>query len=198
MNRIRGTRRNTILIVIALLVIGFIGIISASNIRRVQSDTNTDFIGSGFRIGEPIVNLRDTLYLYVEGDDLFSRNLESRLTETLEAEGVEVTATEELIEKYDNQTLAVIVTEKDIVYNPFIPRAEVNIFYAYFSNGNTSYFDVLFQNEPIVVGESEPALIEEGRISLSDRTRGFTSYRAYIDLLASSAAKSIFDHLPEE
>ena len=198
MNGIRWTRRNIILTIIALLVIGFIGVITATNIRMVQSETNTDFIGSGFRFGEHVVDLRDTLYLYVEGDDLFARNLESSLTEILEAEGVEVAATEELMEKYDNQTLAVIVTEKELAYNPFTPRAEVEIFYGYFSNGNTSYFDLLFQNEPIAIGDSEPGLIQEGRISLSDRTRGFTSYRAYIELIASSAAKSIFDHLPEE
>ena len=68
----------------------------------VKSETNTDFKGSGFRFGDPQINLKDKFYLYVEGDDLYARSLRSDLSEKLESEGIEVIFTEVLLEKYEN------------------------------------------------------------------------------------------------
>jgi len=188
----------TSIAVIALLVIVFIGIVSVSNVRRGQSYTNTDYKGSGFRFGDPQINLRDDLYLYVEGDDRFAESLQSSLTETLEREGIKVSITEELMEGYANQVLAVLVTEKDIDYNPFMPRAMVEIRFVYFSNGNTTHFDDIIQEKPLSISDEGSGAVQEGTINISDKTEGFASYKAYIELLTSTAAENVFEHLPED
>jgi hypothetical protein len=188
----------TIIALIALLVIGFICIMSGSNVRMGQSHTNTDYTGSGIRFGDPQISLRDGLYLYVEGDDRFSRSLQSSLTEALEREGVKVAIADELVEGFDNQVLAVLVTEKNIDYNPFMPQAMVEIRFVYFSNGNTTYFADIIQKKPLSIRDQGSGAIQEGTIKISDKTKGFTSYKAYIELLTSTAAESVFEHLPEE
>lgn len=188
----------TIIALIALLVIGFICIMSGSNVRMGQSHTNTDYTGSGIRFGDPQISLRDGLYLYVEGDDRFSRSLQSSLTEAMERGGVKVAITDELVEGFDNQVLVVLVTEKNIDYNPFMPQAMVEIRFVYFSNGNTTYFADIIQEKPLSIRDQGSGAIQEGTIKISDKTKGFTSYKAYIELLTSTAAESVFEHLPEE
>ena len=171
---------------------------SGSNVIMGQSHTNTDYTGSGIRFGDPQISLRDGLYLYVEGDDRFSRSLQSSLTEAMERGGVKVAITDELVEGFDNQVLVVLVTEKNIDYNPFMPQAMVEIRFVYFSNGNTTYFADIIQEKPLSIRDQGSGAIQEGTIKISDKTKGFTSYKAYIELLTSTAAESVFEHLPEE
>ena len=188
---------NIAIAAVVILLIGFIGIVSFANVKGVESASNTDYLGSGYRFGDPEVRLWERMYLYVEGDDQFARYLELSLVETLIGEGLDLVLAEKLLDKYDGQALVVMEAERNIRYNPFTPSSEIEVMFVYFSNGNTTHLDNITRNYPIIV-HGGSGVVQEGTISISDRTKGFASYRGYLDLLTSKIAASVFENLPKE
>ena len=188
---------NRNLTITAVILITLTGITAFINIRAIQSNTNTDYTGTTFASGEPEINLRNPLNLYIIGDDQFTKTLEKHIVEILETEGIDVTLLSELQEKYDEQTLVVIVNEKNTNYNPVTPSATIQTNFYYFSNGDTSYLDPLL-NHSVVEMHDGPVLVQEGNIALSDTSRGFASYPGYLDHLAQKTAENLMAHLPDE
>jgi hypothetical protein len=189
--------RNTVIAIVALLLVVFAAALAFSNFRIAQSATNKDISASTYTFGDPEVNLRDKLYLHIEGDNLYVKEIRSSLTKVLKDEGVEVFVSEELKDKFDEQVLALGMIDKNIGYNPFTPNAEIEVLFAYFWDGNTSYFDEFLTGESVVVQLTHEGLIKQGTLSLRDKTRGIISYRAYIDHLATKAAEQIVNSIFE-
>ena len=188
---------NRNLTIIAVILIAVTGTIAFINIRTIQSNTSIDYAGTTLTSGTPKVQIRNPLNLYIIGDDQFTEFLEKHITQTLEAEGIDVTILNELQEKYDNQTLVVMVAEKNIKYNPITPRAAVQTNFYYFSNGDTTYLEPLLNNQAVEMHDG-PVLVQEGEIALSDASRGFASYPGYLDHLAQKTAENLMAHLPDE
>jgi hypothetical protein len=189
--------KNRNLTTTAIILIALIGIIGFINIRLIQSNTNTEYTGTTFTSGTPEVQLRNPLNLHVIGDDQYTKTLESHLVQLLEKEDIDVTIIEELQTRYEEQTLIVMATEKNIGYNPVTPNAAVQTSFFYFSNGDTSYLDALINDEVIELFGG-PVLIQEGKIALTDSSLGFASYPGYLDHLALKIAEKIMEHLPDK
>ncbi|MBD3206676.1 hypothetical protein GF319_10090 [Candidatus Bathyarchaeota archaeon] len=196
MRKMFNNRNNKIIVIAAITILGLIGLFAFSNFKITRSRTSADTKSSKYEFGDPKIEL-DILYLYVEGNSRFANNLESKLEIIMISKGIDVILTEELVEKYDNQVLAVLISEKDIGYNPLIPSAEMEILFAYFLNGNTSYLEEIRLGEPLVISFTEEGLIKEGKILISDQTQGLVSYRAYVKYLANYSANQIYNQLPE-
>lgn len=189
-------RNKTILIVTALLLLG---VIAFANTRAIRSQTETSYQGSGFRSGNPEIELRGNLFLYVEGSDRLSGYFSSSLVSVLEREGVNVALSEEVLSKFENQTLVVGIQERSIRYNPFFPNSDIDVSFMYFSNGNTSFIDPLRNNEAIhFTTDYGPGLVQDGKLHLVDSSSGFASYNGYLDYLAEILAENLYTHLPKE
>lgn len=191
------SRRNTVILIVVLALAAFALGLTFADFWIAQGLTSVDSSTSTYRFGAPDIGVLDTLNLYVEGDNRYTRSLRTILIQELEAEGVDIVESEELLDDYDDPVLAVAVTERDIRYNPFLPSAELEVLFAYFWNGNTTYYDDIRAGEPVVIQFTEAGLIREGTLFLVDNTRGVISYQAYINHLASEAAEKIADQILE-
>jgi len=79
--------------------------------------------------------------VYVEGEDRVTDELRAQLTRNLRENGTEVLEVEELEEQFDQQILAVALSDRTISFNPVCPSARLDVFFFYSSSGNASYFD---------------------------------------------------------
>jgi hypothetical protein len=195
-------RRFKLVLALLLVVIIVFFTFSFLDFRAATSETNVDsriIADSCSPIGQQLeIDLASGLCVYVEGEDGLTEELRSRLAEKLRQEGIEVLEAGSLEEKYDHQALVVAIIDREVSYNPIYPSASLEILFVYSLSGNTTYFDAFKSGKHTAVHLSIGELLMEGRLNLTDSTKGIISHKAYQRHVAEEISNNIIQKLLSE
>jgi len=171
--------------------------------QAAKSVTHVDSQVNRASAGKPEIDFTREIYVYVEGEDRLTDKFRAQMIRKLRKNGTEVLEVEKLEEQFDQQMLAVALSDRTISFNPVCPSARLDVFFLYSSSGNASYFDDFKSgNQPTVqlyLDESGSGeLVVGGQLDVRDTTKGITSLKAYQGHLADEITNHIIQNLPSQ
>lgn len=185
------------IILFSLLFFSSFGIVNAQWITHDQIES--------FSVGNADGEIKDTLFVYIQNNNLFSDEVSRLLEKKLQSHSFSIQMLEQVNEttNIDNTSfLGITISEITTHYTPWSAEIKYSIFYYFSDIGNTMYFPILIDEES---SSTRPAIIfnatqgaqflNVGDIVVEASIDGFLSKPKMQQIFYDAIAESIYNQL---